>query len=253
MSRTFSLRWSAVTTAAIIGTLGVPPAGAQTTESFRACTQGALTNCAVIQLHSQLGIGPGGLNFFEIALRNLGSGTSPALATSIYFLSFATGEPGVAPGAEVDALATPGAVGGATVSDPSAWSVFETGDAIFLSALGNDGVGGCAASAPVGGFGQMARTCGGAQLVTFGFFTPRAFSPASMALSGLEVVGLSSGLPADSCNGLTPCVVSPVTATPEPATAALALTGLLVIAWLELHRRRSAPERVFSRPGGPRS
>jgi MYXO-CTERM domain-containing protein len=228
-----------VTTAAIIGSLGVLPASAQTTDSFRACTRGALSNCAVVQLTSQLGIGPGGLNFFEIALGNLGSRTSPSLATSIYFLSFVTGLPGVAPGAEVDALATPGAVGGAMISDPSPWSIFETGDAIFLSALGNDGVGGCAGSVPIGGFGQMARTCGPGQFVSFGFFTPRAFDPASVVLSGLEAVGLSPGLPADSCNGLTPCVISPVTTTtPEPAPAVLALTGLLMIAGLERRRRR---------------
>jgi len=139
---------------------------------------------------------------------------------------------------------TPKAIGGATISDASDWSVFESGDAIFLSALSNNGVGGCAASAPVGGFGQMGRTCGADRFITFSFFTPRAFDLSAITLADLEIVGISDGNPSDSCNGSTPCVITRVTATPEPGTMLLALTGLSAIAALRLRGRATTGLRA---------
>ncbi len=223
-----------------LGILAMVPASLLSqSAAFSACTASALTNCSVIQLTSQLGAGPGGLNLFEIAVRNLGSTSSPSLATSIYNLVFSTGAP-TAPGNEVDALVTPNAQGGATVSDPSPWSLFDSGDAIFLSALSNNGVGGCVGGASVAGFGQAGQTCGDNSFLSFGFFTTRAYDPNAFSLLDLEVVGLSADLPADSCSGGSPCVVAPVTATPEPSSIALTLTGLVGLA-SHVRRRRKAP------------
>src|SRR5262245_11314559 len=75
-------------------------ASAQTSSTFTACTQGVLANCSDIRLTSQLGVGLGGTNLFEIALRNLGSQSAPSLATTLYALVFATGQ-AAAPGEEV--------------------------------------------------------------------------------------------------------------------------------------------------------
>lgn len=240
------LQWPmARRTAAIACFVAVPGvASAQTSETFTACSQGALTNCTLISLTSTLGVGPGGLNLFEIALQNLGSTSSPTLATSIHFLSFTTGQPPVPPADFVDVNLPPVAVGGATVSDPSDWNVFETGDAIFLSALNNFGVGGCVAGAPIGGFGQMGNTCGSGQAIAFSFFTDRAFDAGNVRLSDLEIVGLSSNLPADSCNEQMPCVITPVVATPEPSTFALTLGGLSGVAGFRRRRRRPASVRA---------
>jgi hypothetical protein len=228
-------RWVslAVFSAAVI----LPRAAVAQSATFEACSQGALANCALIRSTETLGIGPGGTNLFEIALQNLGSQSTPSLATSIYFLAFLTGQPAATPGTEVDALATPTAQGGATVSDPSSWSVFESGDAIFLSALGNNGVGGCATSSPVGGFGQMGQTCGADDFITFSFFTTRTFDVGALSLADLEFVGVSDGNPADSCNDGTPCKITPITSTPEPATIALMVTGFAGVARLRLRRR----------------
>lgn len=207
------------------------------TSTIQACSQGALADCATIRSSIQLGIGPGGTNLFEIALQNLGSQSTPSLATSIYFLAFLTGEAAATPGTEVSALATPKAQGGATVSDASDWSIFESGDAIFLSALGNNGVGGCAGSSPVGGFGQMGQTCGPNDFITFSFFTTRTFDPNALTLADLEFVGIADGNPADSCNDGTPCKI---TSTPEPATILLVSTGLAGIAGIRRRRRSSS-------------
>jgi hypothetical protein len=207
------------------------------TSTIQACSQGALADCATIRSSIQLGIGPGGTNLFEIALQNFGSQSTPSLATSIYFLAFLTGEAAATPGTEVNALATPKAEGGATVSDASDWSVFESGDAIFLSALGNNGVGGCAGSSPVGGFGQIGQTCGPDDFITFSFFTTRTFDPNAFTLADLEFVGIADGNPADSCNDATPCKI---TSTPEPATILLVSTGLAGIAGMRRRRRATA-------------
>jgi len=233
--------------AALAGALFLPRAIAAQTTSFEACSQGALADCATVQLTSQLGIGPGGLNLFQIAIQNMGSQTTPSLATSIYFLEFVTTQPPVEPGGEVDALATPTAVGGATVSDASDWSVFESGDAIFLSALGNTGVGGCASAPAVdGGIGQMGQTCGSDQFITFSFFTSRAFDTSALTLADVEFAGVAPGSPSDSCNDLTPCAISHVTTTPEPSSIILMLTGLTGIAGVRWRRRRVAAVRALT-------
>src|ERR1051325_4478346 len=64
------------------------PSGARAQEAtaFKACTQGSLSNCALIQLMSGTEYGA---NYFEIMIRNLG--TSTGFPTSIDFLSFAMG------------------------------------------------------------------------------------------------------------------------------------------------------------------
>jgi hypothetical protein len=209
---------------AVLGSSGLLMIGlprisqAQTESSFTACTTGVLSNCSVIQLTSQLGIGPGGTNFFEIAIQNSGSQATPTAATSIYNLVFATGQPDAVAGTEIDASVTPADRGGASVIDASPWDLFDAGSAIFLSALSGNGVGGCVAGAGVGGFGQAGQTCGGSQFLAFGFFTTRAYDPNAFSILDLEVVGLADDLPADSCGDSTPCTISaaPVTATPEP-------------------------------------
>lgn len=230
---------SLAVSSAVAMILMFPRVATAQTSIFQACSQGALADCALIRSSIQLGIGPGGTNLFEIALQNLGSQSTPSLATSIYFLAFLTGEAAATPGTEVNALATPKAEGGAKVSDASDWSIFESGDAIFLSALGNNGVGGCAASSPVGGFGQMGQACD--DFITFSFFTTRTFDPSSLTLADAEFVGIADGNPADSCNDSTPCKI---TATPEPATMLLVCTGLVGIAGVRLRRRAATALRM---------
>jgi hypothetical protein len=223
--------------AAVGVALALPHSASAQSSMFQACSQGSLQTCAMIHLSQQLGVGPGGVNLFQIALQNLGSVTTPSFPSSILFLSFLTNAAPATPGTEVDALATPTAQGGATITDNAPWSVFESGDAIFLSVLGNDGIGGCAASAPVGGFGQMANTCGPNQFVTFSFFTPRAFDVSNIALADLEWAGIAPGNPGDNCIAGANCVITPVTATPEPGTMLLALSGLSGLAGMRLRRR----------------
>lgn len=77
---------------------------AQASAAFRACSQGVLANCALIELTSDAGAGPGGMNLFRIAIANLGSQTTPTTATSIYNLVFATGLAVAEPGTEIVAL-----------------------------------------------------------------------------------------------------------------------------------------------------
>lgn len=204
---------------------------------FQACSQGALANCANIRLTSTIGAGTGGSNLFEIALTNLGSTTTPTLSTSVYFFSLLTGQAPATPGTETDAFPTPTALGGATIADASSWNVFETGDAIFLQSLSNDGVGNCGPAASFGGFGQMANTCGAAQSITFSFSTTRAFDPNRFSLAGMEVVAIAPGNEADSCNDVTACTITPQTITPEPSTVVLMIAGLSAIGVAGSRRR----------------
>jgi hypothetical protein len=214
----------------------LPSVASAQSRAFEACSQGPLANCAGIRLTEQLGVGPGSTNLFEIALQNRGSAT-PGLASSIYFLALFTGH---AADTEIDASATPTAEAGAVVSDATPWGIAESGDAIFLSALGNFGIGGCEQSAPVGGFGQMAATCGDDQFVTFSFFTSRIFDLASFELADLEFVAIANGNVADSCNADTPCDIKEVTATPEPGTLLLGATGFVMVAGFVRRRRQTA-------------
>ena len=208
------------------------------TSFFQACSQGALANCANIRLTSTPGAGFGGSNLFEIALANLGSQSSPTLSTSVYFMSLLTGDAAVAPGSEVDAYPTPVALGGATIADASSWNAFDTGDAIFLSSLSNDGVGNCGVATSFGGFGQMANTCGAADFVSFSFSTTRAYDPNKFTLAGLEVVAMAPGNEADSCNDTVACTITPQTITPEPSTVVLMLAGLSALAVAGTCRRK---------------
>lgn len=218
---------------------------AQASASFSACTQGSLANCSIIRLTSQLGVGIGGTNLFQIALQNLGSQTTPSLATSIYNLVFGTGQP-AAPGAEVSAAPAPTVIGSATVTDATEWDLFDSGDAVFLSAIAGNGVGNCVAAPAVGGFGQAGNTCGAGDFLSFSFFTTRAYDPTAFSLLNLEVVALDAQLTADSCNDVTLCTITnipdPVTATPEPGTLLLAMSGLSGIAGWKYRRRSRAAE-----------
>lgn len=237
--------------AAVIFAAFAAPSGAQTSSSFTACSQGSLQNCSVISLTSELGVGFGGTNLFEIAVRNLGSQTTPSLATTIYNLVFSTGQAPASSGSEIDVSLTPATRGGATISDASEWDLFDSGDAIFLSALGGNGVGNCVVGAGVGGFSQAGRTCDNdTQFLAFSFFTTRAYDPRAFSLLDLEVVGLTGQLPADSCNETAPCVITaaPVTATPEPGTLLLSLAGFSGIAGIGLHKRS-----VHNRSGASRT
>jgi hypothetical protein len=179
---------------------------------------------------------------FDISLANLGSLTSPTTPTSIYNLIFGTGQDAASPGTEVDTLLSPVAVGGAAVSDVAPWSLFDSGDAIFLSAISNSGIGGCVGAAPIDGFGQAANTCGTGQMLLFSFITPRRFNPAIFTLLNYEVLELVDGIPAESCGG-SECIV--LSATPEPTSLILTATGLLV--GIGVRSRRRAPNGLSRR------
>lgn len=210
------------------------------TRTFEACSQGMLQNCAGIRLTSQLGVGPSNTNLFEISIQNLGSQAFPSVPTSLYILTLLTGQ-----GSDanfVDALPTPTAVGGATVSDNAAWSLFESGDAIFLSSLANTGIGGCATGIPSGMFTHMGNTCGSNQFISFSFFTERTFDVNAITLAGLEFVALDANDTADSCNDLTPCLVSDVAVVPEPSTWLLMLAGLSAVGVVARRRASSTRE-----------
>jgi hypothetical protein len=155
-----------------------------------------------------------------------------------------TGAAAVSPGSERATLVTPAAVGGATVVDESAWDLFETGDLIFLSALSNNGVGGCLPGAPVGGFGQAGRTCGAGEYLTFQFASTRLFNPNRFTILNLEAVGLEDGLPGASCGAADQrCEIerdtyTPGPTVPEPATWVLFGTGLAILIGETGGRRR---------------
>jgi hypothetical protein len=239
-------RWASCAVLASALTISLSRGSAAQVSTFEACSQGSLNNCATVQLTSQLGIGPGGLNLFQIALQNLGSQTTPNLATSIFTLALLTGQ---AATPEADSFVTPVAENGATISDPSDWFLAEDGQSIFLSALGTNGIGGCAVSAAVEGVGQMGNTCGASPLITFSFFTTNVFDPKLFTLADIEVSGLTTGLPAESCNDAAACTITPrapVTATPEPATLLLVSTGLLGLGAIRLRRRTSGGSLISS-------
>lgn len=202
---------------------------------FQACSQGPLLNCAGIRLTSQAGVGPSNPNRFEIGIQNLGAQNAPSLATSVYFASFLTGQN--ADASVVDVLPAPTPFGGASVTNVQSWSLFEGGDAIFLSAPGNDGIGSCAFAPPSNGFGLMGQTCGLQQFVTFSFFTPRLFDVNAISLAGLEFVALDLNNTADSCNDLTPCSITEVSVVPEPSSLVLLAAGFAGIAMLRVRRR----------------
>jgi hypothetical protein len=134
----------------------------------------------------------------------------------------------------VAAALVPTTEGSATLVDASAWDLFDGGDAIFLSALSNFGVGGCAAGAPVGGFGQAGQTCGAGAYLAFSYATPHAYDPASFTLLNLEAVGLTSTLPAGSADAFA--------VVPEPSTVLLVGQGLLgVLVFARRRARRRMP------------
>jgi len=228
--------------AAVIALCGLFPAAtvAQSPTSFTVCTQGALANCAAIDLSTEFGVGPDGSNLFRIVLANLGSTTTPSLPTTIYNLIFATGLDPAVPGTEVDNSVTPVALGGATLSDPSAWDIFDSGDAIFVSALSGNGVGGCVAGPAIGGFSQGGQTCGSGPALSFSFYTPRVFDPSAFTVLDYEVAGLTDDLPADACGGTdSPCkvTVNNITTTPEPSAVLLLATALVGLSFVGLRRR----------------
>jgi hypothetical protein len=230
--------------AALLLPLAVLPhvADAQPTiRTLTACTPGAasaLTVCTELRLTSGSTGVPAA---FELALRTVGAtGADAALPVSVYNLVLGTGAASDAAGGR-GTLVTPAALGGATVSDMSPWDLFDTGDALFLSALTDRGVGGCVVGGDVDGFGQAATTCGAGQFVVFRFGPRAAFDLARFTLLNLEAVGLTAGLPGASCGAgsesgacvLTADVLTPPsgnppgTTVPEPATVLLVGAGLL--------------------------
>jgi len=208
-------------------------ARAQTATAFKACTQGSLANCAVIQLMSGTAYGA---NYFEIMIRNLG--TSTGFPTSIDFLSFAMGGQDLGVGVP-DVDVTPTAVGGATLTNTSPWDVFVGSDAMFLSALSNHGVGGCVAGADVDVFGQAGQTCGADSFLAFKFFTPTAYDPFAVTLLDMQVTQLTDPLSAEFCSDTGSCSITsvPVSGVPEPSSILLALTGFAAVAEWRLRRR----------------
>ena len=191
------------------------------TRMFTACTPDALAVCAEVRLTS-------GPSLFVIGIRNLGAGNT-MLPTSVYNLIFSTGAPASAvPG---DISPVPVASGGATVSDASPWDLFDAGDAVFLSAVTNRGVGGCAVGADVDGFGQAARTCGTGQFVSFSFTPTHFFNPALFTLLDFEAVALTNPSQGASCGApeLACRVTEAATVAPEPLTFVMLGAALAVL------------------------
>lgn len=210
----------------LAATAAVPrSAAAQGRRTLTACTAGTLAACAELRLSA-------GPDHVEIALRALGATGAPLLPTSLYNLVLATG---AAPAAEGrSTLVAPAGEGGAVVDDASAWEIFDAGDVLFLSALGNHGIGGCARGDDVGGFGQAATTCGAGQFVTFSFAPTATFDPTRFTILNLEFVALTDPPQGMSCGAPdAPCDVAehtpPISTVPEPATVALVASGLLAL------------------------
>ena len=237
--------------AALVALLAFPftPAHAQAWTRYTVCSLGPLANCGVLRWDAEYGAGPGGTTRYTVGVQNLGSQANPSMATSIYNLTFGTERPVATLGTEVDVLIAPTAVGGASITDPSEWSLFDAGDAIFLSALTNNGVGGCIASLPIDPFGQAGQTCGPGQFLSFSFFSPRTYDLRSFTLLDYEAVGLTDDLPADSCGGETQCTITEATSSPEPGTLLLTITGLLGTMSHSMRRRRIAPSSSSERRG----
>lgn len=199
----------------------VPAAApAQASRTLTACTAAAFTACAELRLTA-------GPDAFELALRAIGDAADATRPVAFYNLVLGTGAWPAARSRST--LLPPTGEGGATVGDPANWELFDTGDALFLSALSNRGVGGCAAGADVGGFGQAVTTCGAAQYAVFRFAPTALFDPDRFRLLDLEAVALTADLPAASCGAPgARCVITADTAVPEPGPAALlAVAGVL--------------------------
>jgi hypothetical protein len=204
------------------------------TRTLTACTPGALAACAELRLTA-------GPSLFELALRTVGAAGEPGLPVSVYNLVLGTGT--AAAGAPVTTLLAPAAEGGAVVRDASPWEVFDAGEALFLTALTNRGVGGCAAGADVRGFGQAVTTCGAGQFAVFRFAPTATFGPDAFTILNFEIVALADPLRAASCGAPSAaCVITadtrPVSTIPEPETVALMGVGLLAAVAADATRRR---------------
>jgi hypothetical protein len=219
-----------VSLAAVLAATSPRVTAAQLTRTLTTCTPDALAICAELRLTATAGI-------FEIGLRTVGATGVPALPIAVYNLVLGTGAPAAL--APLSTNLVSAGVGGATVSDPTPWEVFDAGDVLFLSALSNRGVGGCVAGADVAGFGQAVRTCGAGSFAAFQFAPTAAFNPNAFTILNLEAVVLAAGLPAASCGAAgAECVITADTLVPEPATALLVGVGLLTtVAGAIRHRR----------------
>lgn len=216
-------------------------AGAQRIRTLTACTPDALAVCAELRLTTAPGA-------FELAVRTVGSAQA-TLPISIYNLVLGTGAPALA-GVGITTPVAPMAVGGAVITDAAPWELFDSGEALFLSALSNHGVGGCVVGPDVGGFGQAGRTCGDGQFFIFSFVPTSAFDLQRFTLLNLEAVGLTDALPAVSCGGDgSACAITgdvimtpgdPSTTVPEPLSLALVGGGLMVTFALARVRGRRA-------------